>query len=38
MAVVKTLSKASDEKHKAFIVTGDPEFKKVENLAEIFWI
>lgn len=24
--------------HKAAIVTGDPEFKKVEHLAEIIWI
>ncbi len=24
--------------HKAVIVTGDPEFKKVEHLAEIIWI
>jgi len=24
--------------HKASIVTGDPEFKKVEHLAEVVWI
>jgi predicted nucleic acid-binding protein len=24
--------------HKATIVTGDPEFKKVEHLAHIYWI
>ena len=29
---------ASAVQHKAIIVTGDPEFKKVEDLAEIFWI
>ena len=29
---------ASAVEHKAVIVTGDPEFKKVEHLAEIHWI
>src|SRR4030043_2030813 len=29
---------ASAIEHKAVIVTGDPEFKKVEHLAEIHWI
>lgn len=29
---------ASAIEHKAVIVTGDPEFKKVEHLAEIVWI
>lgn len=29
---------ASAIEHKALIVTGDPEFKKVEHLAEIFWV
>jgi predicted nucleic acid-binding protein len=29
---------ASAVEHKAVIVTGDPEFKKVEHLAEIYWI
>jgi len=24
--------------YKAIVVTGDPEFKKVEQLVEIFWI
>jgi ribonuclease VapC len=29
---------ASAIEHKATIVTGDPEFKKVERLVDIFWI
>lgn len=29
---------ASAVEHKAVIVTGDPEFKKVEHLAEIHWL
>jgi len=29
---------ASAVEHKAVIVTGDPEFKKVDHLAEIHWI
>jgi len=29
---------ASAVEHNAIIVTGDPEFKKVEHLVEIFWI
>jgi ribonuclease VapC len=29
---------ASALEHKAVIVTGDPEFKKVEHLADIIWI
>ena len=29
---------ASAVEHKAVIVTGDPEFKKVEHLGEIHWI
>ncbi len=29
---------ASAIQHKAIIVTGDPEFKKVKHLAEIYWI
>jgi len=29
---------ASAVEHKAIIVTGDPEFKKVKDLAEIFWV
>jgi ribonuclease VapC len=24
--------------HKAIIVTGDPEFKKVEHLVDIIWV
>jgi ribonuclease VapC len=29
---------ASAIEYKAVVVTGDPEFKKVEHLIEIFWI
>jgi ribonuclease VapC len=29
---------ASAIEHKATIVTGDPEFKKVGHLADIFWV
>ena len=29
---------ASAIEHKAIIVTGDPEFKKVEHLVDIIWI
>ena len=29
---------ASATEHKAAIITGDPEFKKVEHLVEIVWI
>lgn len=29
---------ASAIEHKAILVTGDPEFKKVEHLVEIMWI
>ncbi len=29
---------ASAIEHKAIIVTGDPEFKKVEHLADIAWV
>jgi len=29
---------ASAAEHKAPIVTGDPDFRKVEGVAEIFWI
>lgn len=29
---------ASAIEHKAAIVTGDPEFKKVEHLADIVWV
>ena len=29
---------ASAIEHKAIIVTGDPEFKKVEHLADIIWV
>ena len=29
---------ASALEHKAILVTGDPEFKKVENLVDIVWI
>ncbi len=29
---------ASAIEHKAVIVTGDPEFKKVQHLADIFWV
>ena len=29
---------ASAVEHKATIVTGDPDFKKVEHVAEIFWV
>ncbi len=29
---------ASAVEHKATLVTGDPEFKKVEHLVNIFWI
>ena len=29
---------ASAIEHKAILVTGDPEFKKVEHLVEIVWI
>ncbi len=29
---------ASAVEHKAAIVTGDPDFKKVEHMAEILWI
>jgi ribonuclease VapC len=29
---------ASSVEHKATIVTGDPEFRKVEHLANIYWI
>jgi ribonuclease VapC len=29
---------ASAVEHKAILVTGDPEFKKVEHLIEIMWV
>jgi ribonuclease VapC len=29
---------ASAIEHKAILVTGDPEFKKVEHLVDIAWI
>lgn len=29
---------ASAVEHKASVVTGDPEFKKVEHLVEVIWI
>ena len=29
---------ASAVEHKAIIVTGDPEFEKVKNLVDIFWV
>jgi ribonuclease VapC len=29
---------ASAIEHKAMIVTGDPEFKKVEQLIEVVWV
>ena len=29
---------ASAVQHKAILVTGDPEFKKVEHLVEIVWV
>ncbi|MCX5915199.1 MAG: type II toxin-antitoxin system VapC family toxin [Deltaproteobacteria bacterium] len=29
---------ASSVEHKAPIVTGDPDFRKVERVAEIFWV
>jgi len=29
---------ASAIEHKAVMVTGDPEFKKVQHLADIFWV
>jgi ribonuclease VapC len=29
---------ASAVEHKATIVTGDPEFKKVDHVADVFWI
>lgn len=29
---------ASAVEHNAIIVTGDPEFKKVEHLAKVFWV
>jgi ribonuclease VapC len=29
---------ASAVEHKAILVTGDPEFKKVEHLVEIVWV
>jgi ribonuclease VapC len=29
---------ASAVEHKATIVTGDPEFKKVEHIAAVFWV
>jgi len=29
---------ASAVEHNAIIVTGDPEFKKVEQLAKVFWV
>jgi predicted nucleic acid-binding protein len=29
---------ASAVEHKAIIVTGDPEFKKVEHLIEVVWV
>lgn len=29
---------ASSIEYKAIVVTGDPEFKKVEDLVEIFWV
>jgi len=29
---------ASAVEHRAIIVTGDPEFKKVEHLIEVFWV
>jgi predicted nucleic acid-binding protein len=29
---------ASAVEHKAILVTGDPEFKKVEHLVEIIWV
>ena len=29
---------ASAVEHKAVLVTGDPEFKKVEHLVEIIWV
>lgn len=29
---------ASALEHKAILVTGDPEFKKVEHLVEIMWV
>ena len=29
---------ASAVEHKATIVTGDPEFEKVTNLVDIFWV
>jgi ribonuclease VapC len=29
---------ASAVEHKAILVTGDPEFKKVEHLVDIVWI
>ncbi len=29
---------ASAIEHKAILITGDPEFKKVEHLVEIMWI
>ena len=29
---------ASAQEHKAAIVTGDPEFKKVEHLATVIWL
>jgi len=32
------LALASAVEHKATLVTGDPEFKKVENLVDIVWI
>ena len=32
------LALASTVEHKATLVTGDPEFKKVENLVDIVWI
>lgn len=29
---------ASAAEHKAIVVTGDPEFKKVEHLIEVVWV
>jgi ribonuclease VapC len=38
MSYADCFALAAAMEHKASIVTGDPEFKKVEHLAEIRWI
>jgi len=37
-AVCGFFSLATAVEHKAAVVTGDPEFKKVEHLVEVVWV